>query len=63
MKINIAKNDIFSNYKVKLKDFRFAKQFEKLLNDYDICFKKTEYFENFFMYNLKNINSKFISIL
>ncbi|MDY5794460.1 MAG: S8 family peptidase [Fusobacterium gastrosuis] len=63
MKINIAKNDIFSNYKVKLKDFRFAKQFEKLLSDYDICFKKTEYFENFFMYNLKNINSKFISIL
>ncbi len=63
MKIKLAKNDVPSNYKVKLKDFTFATQFEKLLSDYDIDFKKTEYFENFFMYNLKNIDSKFISIL
>lgn len=63
MKIKLAKNDMFSNYKVRLRDYNFARQFEKLLDDYDIKFKKTEYFENFFMYNLKNIDSKFISML
>lgn len=63
MEIKLAKNDILSNYKVKLKDYSFASEFERLLNDYDITFKKTEYFENFFMYNLKNIDSKFIAVL
>lgn len=63
MEIKLAKNDILSNYKVKLRDYSFASKFERLLNEYDITFKKTEYFENFFMYNLKNIDSKFIAVL
>lgn len=63
MKIKLAKNDIASNYKVKLIDSSFTKNFEKLLNDYDIKFKKTEYFKNFFIYNLLKIDSKIISFL
>ncbi|MBQ3438201.1 MAG: S8 family peptidase [Fusobacterium sp.] len=63
MKIKLAKNDMLSNYKVRLKDFNFANEFENILQSYNIVFKKTEYFKNFFMYNLKNIDSKFISIL
>lgn len=63
MEIKLAKNDVLSNYKVKLKDFNYADKFEKILSEHDIEFKKTEYFENFFMYNLKNIDSNLIKIL
>lgn len=30
MEIKLAKNDILSNYKVKLKDYSFASEFERL---------------------------------
>lgn len=63
MKIKLAKNDIKANYKVKLKDIKVSEKFEKFLNDNNILFKKTEYFKDFFMYNLKSINSKVISII
>lgn len=63
MEIKLAKKDILSNYKVKLKDFSYVEKFESILNENNIKFKKTEYFKNFFMYNLKNIDSNFIKIL
>lgn len=63
MNVKIAKNDKISNYKVSLKDISKEKDFLKILENYDIEYKKTEYFKDFFMYNLKNIDSKFIKIL
>lgn len=63
MRIKLAKKDLLSNYKLKLKDIEKCEELEKILNDYDIEFKKTEYFKDFFMYNLKKIDSKFITIL
>lgn len=63
MKIRLAKNDINSNYKVSLADITEEKNFVKILEDYNINYKKTEYFKDFFMYKLININSKFIMIL
>lgn len=59
MNVKIAKNDKISNYKVSWKIFQ-KKRFLKILENYDIEYKKTEYFKDFFMYNLKNIDSKFI---
>lgn len=63
MRVRLAKNDINSNYKVSLDDISKEKNFIKLLEDYNIKYKKTEYFKDFFMYKLININSKFIMIL
>ncbi|WP_022819852.1 S8 family peptidase [Fusobacterium russii] len=63
MEIKLARNDVPSNYKVKLKDFNFARKFENILEEQYINYKKTEYFTNFFMYNLKNIDSKIIKML
>ena len=57
-----AKNDIV-NYKVKLVDFQNYEQnlsvqriFEKTISEKGISFKKTDYSEQYFIYNLKAIN-------
>ena len=63
MRVRLAKEDINSNYKVSLSDISKEKDFIKILEDYNIEYKKTEYFKDFFMYKLLNINSKFIMIL
>ncbi|MCY7008798.1 S8 family peptidase [Fusobacterium simiae] len=63
MKVRLVKDDINSNYKVSLDDISKEKDFIKILEDYNIKYKKTEYFKDFFMYKLLNINSKFIMIL
>lgn len=63
MRVRLAKDDINSNYKVSLSDISKEKDFIKILEDYNIEYKKTEYFKDFFMYKLLNINSKFIMIL
>ncbi len=63
MRAKLARDDKNSNYKVSLKNIKKEKEFVKLLGDYNIEYKKTEYFKDFFMYNLKNINSKFIMLL
>ena len=63
MRVRLAKEDINSNYKVSLSDISKEKDFIKILEDYSIQYKKTEYFKDFFMYKLLNINSKFIMIL
>ena len=63
MRVKLARDDKNSNYKVSLKNIKKEKEFVKLLGDYNIEYKKTEYFKDFFMYNLKNINSKFIMLL
>ena len=63
MRVRLAKEDINSNYKVSLSDISKEKDFIKILEDYNIQYKKTEYFKDFFMYKLLNINSKFIMIL
>lgn len=63
MKIKIAKNDEKVNYKVRLKNINSSDIFENFLNKHNVSFKKTEYFKDFFIYNLKNINSEFINIL
>ena len=63
MKVRLAKEDENSNYKVSLIDVSKEKDFVKILNDYNIEYKKTEYFKDLFMYKLIDINSKFITIL
>lgn len=63
MRVRLAKEDKNSNYKVSLDDISKEKDFLKILEDYNIEYKKTEYFKDFFMYKLININSKFIMIL
>lgn len=63
MKIKIARNDVLGNYKVRLKSIKSNETFEKFLETHDINFKKTEYFKDFYVYNLKEIDSKFINIL
>ena len=63
MRVKLVRDDKNSNYKVSLKNIKKEKEFVKLLDDYNIEYKKTEYFKDFFMYNLKNINSKFIMLL
>ena len=63
MRVKLARDDKNSNYKVSLKDISKENDFVKLLENYDIEYKKTEYFKDFFMYKLININSKFIMIL
>ena len=63
MRAKLARDDKNSNYKVSLKNIKKEKEFVKLLGDYNIEYKKTEYFKDFFMYNLKNINRKFIMLL
>ena len=63
MKVRLAKEDKNSNYKVSLSDISKEKDFIKILEDYNILYKKTEYFKDFFMYKLLNINSKFIMVL
>ena len=63
IRVKLARDDKNSNYKVSLKNIKKEKEFVKLLGDYNIEYKKTEYFKDFFMYNLKNINSKFIMLL
>ncbi|MBS9775973.1 MAG: S8 family peptidase [Fusobacterium sp.] len=63
MKITIAKEDKTMNYIVKLKDIFMENEFKKILKNYDISYKKTEYFKNFFSYKLLNINSKIITLL
>ena len=63
MRVKLVRDDKNSNYKVSLKNIKKEKEFVKLLGDYNIEYKKTEYFKDFFMYNLKNINSKFIMLL
>lgn len=63
MRIKIAKNDISANYKVKLKDVSREDELVSLLNSYDISYKKTEYFKDYFMYKLLNIDSKAIILL
>ena len=63
MRVKLARDDKNLNYKVSLKNIKKEKEFVKLLDDYNIEYKKTEYFKDFFMYNLKNINSKFIMLL
>ena len=63
MKIRLAKEDVNSNYKVSLIDVSREKDFVKILEDYNIKYKKTEYFKDLFMYKLIDINSKFIMIL
>ena len=57
IRVKLARDDKNSNYKVSLKNIKKEKEFVKLLGDYNIEYKKTEYFKDFFMYNLKNINS------
>ena len=63
MRVRLTKEDKNSNYKVSLSDISKEKDFIKILEDYNIQYKKTEYFKDFFMYKLLNINSKFIMIL
>ena len=63
MRVRLAKEDKNSNYKVSLSDISKEKDFIKILEDYNIQYKKTEYFKDFFMYKLIDINSKFIMIL
>ena len=63
MRVRLAKEDKNSNYKVSLLDISKEKDFIKILEDYNIQYKKTEYFKDFFMYKLIDINSKFIMIL
>ena len=63
MRVKLVRDDKNSNYKVSLKNIKKEKEFVKLLDDYNIEYKKTEYFKDFFIYNLKNINSKFIMLL
>ena len=63
MKVRLVKEDVNSNYKVSLIDISREKDFVKILEDYNIKYKKTEYFKDFFMYKLIDINSKFIMIL
>ena len=50
MRVRLAKEDINSNYKVSLSDISKEKDFIKILEDYNIEYKKTEYFKDFFMY-------------
>ena len=63
MRVRLAKEDVNSNYKVSLIDISREKDFVKILEDYNIKYKKTEYFKDLFMYKLIDINSKFIMIL
>jgi len=63
MRVRLAKEDKNSNYKVSLSDISKEKDFIKILEDYNIQYKKTEYFKDFFMYKLIDINSKFIMVL
>jgi len=63
MRVRLAKEDVNSNYKVSLIDVSREKDFVKILEDYNIKYKKTEYFKDLFMYKLIDINSKFIMIL
>ena len=63
MKVRLVKEDVNSNYKVSLIDISKEKDFVKILEDYNIKYKKTEYFKDLFMYKLIDINSKFIMIL
>ena len=60
MKVRLAKEDVNSNYKVSLIDISREKDFVKILEDYNIKYKRTEYFKDLFMYKLIDINSKFI---
>ena len=63
MRVRLAKEDVNSNYKVSLNDVSREKDFVKILEDYNIKYKRTEYFKDLFMYKLIDINSKFIMIL
>ena len=63
MRVRLAKEDVNSNYKVSLIDVSREKDFVKILEDYNIKYKRTEYFKDLFMYKLIDINSKFIMIL
>ena len=63
MRVRLAKEYVNSNYKVSLIDISREKDFVNILEDYNIKYKKTEYFKDLFMYKLIDINSKFIMIL
>lgn len=58
MIFKIEKNDKFTNYKLTLSDINVENDIVNFLKSHNLEFTKTEYFENFFMYNIKNINSK-----
>ena len=47
MRVRLAKEDINSNYKISLSDISKEKDFIKILKDYNIQYKKTEYFKDF----------------
>ena len=49
MRVKLVRDDKNSNYKVSLKNIKKEKEFVKLLDDYNIEYKKTEYFKDFFI--------------
>ena len=50
MRVKLVRDDKNSNYKVSLKNIKKEKEFVKLLDDYNIEYKKTEYFKDFFIF-------------
>ena len=58
MRVRLAKEDKNSNYKVSLSDISKEKDFIKILEDYNIQYKKIEYFKDFFMYKLIVLRSE-----
>lgn len=58
MRTIIAREDRISNYKMTLKNHVFQEKVEKILKKLSVVHKKTEYFENFVVYKLLNIDSK-----
>lgn len=62
MRIEIERNDKKVNYKLSLLEPSIEKDIVKF-SLYDVEYKKTEYFEKFFIYNIFNVDSKFIYLL
>lgn len=63
MRIEIERNDKKVNYKLSLLEPSIEKDIVKFLKLNDVEYKKTEYFEKFFIYNIFNVDSKFICLL